>query len=143
MLNISKDCSALDLHLQQYCCEDYNILHKIFKMVYPWVRLLPFLQGVQTDFHDQQEPVASFCENTNEPSEYHKSRNVLTTSVTISFLRTLIQKVCSSDVNDFKWLRFWGEKKQIRLQVVFRTQKSCKISKNTSTTSFMPKKSIT
>jgi hypothetical protein len=62
--------------------------------------------------------------------------------VTTGFLRPLIQKVCFSDLNETLNGYDYGEK-QIRLKVVFRKQRSWKISRNVSTTNFMPKKSIT
>jgi hypothetical protein len=59
--------SALDLHLQQYWCENNKIFHKIFNTGYPGLRLLPFLQGIQRDFHDQQGMNLRVPHNGNEP----------------------------------------------------------------------------
>jgi len=52
LLNASKDYSVLEWHLQQYLCEKNKKSHKIFNTAFSGVRLLPFLQGRQRDFHD-------------------------------------------------------------------------------------------
>ena len=67
MLNASMDYSVLDLHLQQYWCENNKISHKIFNTACPGVRLLPFLQGRHEDFHDWQGMNLRVSYNRNEP----------------------------------------------------------------------------